>query len=112
MILQPDFTIPVVIPIPTRASSAPGFFDYFDPKRLQVIGRVETTYLSGLPPEERLLRFEELLRHDIPALIISRGLDPYPECMEMAEKHDRTILRSQDTTSVFMSNVIAAFGSM
>lgn len=24
-----------------------GFFDYFDPKRLQVIGRVETTYLSG-----------------------------------------------------------------
>ena len=25
-----------------------GFFDYFDPKRLQVIGRVETTYLSGL----------------------------------------------------------------
>ena len=85
-----------------------GFFDYFDPKRLQVIGRVETTYLSGLPPEERLLRFEELLRHDIPALIISRGLDPYPECMEMAEKHDRTILRSQDTTSVLMSTIIAS----
>ena len=32
-----------------------GFFDYFDPKRLQVIGRVETTYLSGLPPETRLI---------------------------------------------------------
>ena len=25
-----------------------GFFDYFDAKRLQVIGRVETTYLEGL----------------------------------------------------------------
>ena len=85
-----------------------GFFDYFDPKRLRVIGRVETTYLAALPPEERLLRFEELLRHDIPALIISRGLDPYPECMEMAEKHDRTILRSQDTTSVLMSTIIAS----
>ena len=35
-------------------------------------------------------------------------MEPYPECMEMAEKYDRTILRSQDTTSVFMSNVIAA----
>lgn len=85
-----------------------GFFDYFDPKRLQVIGRVETTYLSGLTPEERRQRFEELLQHDIPALIISRGLDPYPECMEMAEKHDRTILRSQDTTSALMSTIIAS----
>ena len=84
-----------------------GFFDYFDPKRLQVIGRVETTYLSGLPPEERLLRFEELLRHDIPALIISRGLEPYQECMEMAEKHDRTVLRTKETTSEFMSTLIA-----
>ena len=85
-----------------------GFFDYFDPKRLQVIGRVETTYLSGLTTEERRQRFEELLRHDIPALIISRGMEPYPECMEMAEKYDRTILRSQDTTSVLMSTIIAS----
>ena len=30
-----------------------GFFDYFDAKRLQVIGRVETTYLEGLTSEER-----------------------------------------------------------
>ena len=85
-----------------------GFFDYFDPKRLQVIGRVETTYLSGLTAEERRQRFEELLRHDIPALIISRGMEPYPECMEMAEKYDRTILRSQDTTSMLMSTIIAS----
>ena len=85
-----------------------GFFDYFDPKRLQVIGRVETTYLSGLTEEQRRESFEQLLSQEIPALIISRGMEPYPECMEMAEKYDRTILRSQDTTSVFMSNVIAA----
>ena len=85
-----------------------GFFDYFDHKRLQVIGRVETTYLSGLTAQERLLRFEQLLSQDIPALIISRGMEPYPECMEMAEKYDRTILRSQDTTSALMSTIIAA----
>ena len=85
-----------------------GFFDYFDPKRLQIIGRVETTYLEGLTPEQRRVSFEQLLSQDIPALIISRGLDPYPECMEMAEKHDRTILRSQDTTSVLMSTIIAS----
>lgn len=30
-----------------------GFFDYFDPERIQIIGRVEDTYLSGLSSEER-----------------------------------------------------------
>ena len=35
-------------------------------------------------------------------------MEPYPECMEMAEKYDRTILRSQDTTSALMSTIIAA----
>ena len=88
-----------------------GFFDYFDAKRLQVIGRVETTYLEGLTSEERRESFELLLSQDIPALFISREIEPFPECMEMAEKYDRTILRSPDTTSVLMSNIIAALKS-
>ena len=86
-----------------------GFFDYFDPHRLQVIGKVEDTYLSGLTPEQRRESFEQLLSQEIPALIVSRGIEPYPECMEMAEKYDRTVLRSQDTTSVLMSTIIASF---
>ena len=88
-----------------------GFFDYLDAKRRQVIGRVETTYLEGLTSEERRESFELLLSQDIPALIISREIEPFPECMEMAEKYDRTILRSPDTTSVLMSNIIAALKS-
>ena len=84
-----------------------GFFDYFDPKRIQMIGRVETTYLTGLTPEARRKCFDSLLAHDIPCLIISRGMEPFPECMEMAEKYDRTILRTQETTSTFMSALIA-----
>ena len=80
-----------------------GFFDYFDPSRLQVIGKVETTYLTGLTPEARRESFERLLSQDITALIITRGIDPFPECMEMAERYDRTVLRSQETTSALMS---------
>ena len=85
-----------------------GFFDYFDPKRLQVIGRVETTYLAGMTSEQRRNSFEHLLSQDIPALVISRGIEPYPECMEMAEKYDRTVLRSKETTSALMSAIIGS----
>ena len=88
-----------------------GFFDYFDPHRLQVIGRVETTYLEGLTPDQRRASFELLLSQEIPALIVSRGIEPFEECMEMAEKYDRTVLRSPDTTSVLMSTIIASLKS-
>ena len=85
-----------------------GFFDYFDAKRMQLLGRVESTYLAQLSPEERLKSFDELLAHDIPALVITRGMEPFPECMEMAEKYNRTILRTQETTTAFMGALIAA----
>ena len=88
-----------------------GFFDYFDPSRLQVIGKVETTYLTGLTPEARRESFERLLSQDITALIITRGIDPFPECMEMAERYDRTVLHSQETTSALMSTLIASLKS-
>ena len=85
-----------------------GFFDYFDAKRMQLLGRVESTYLAQLSPEERLKSFDELLARDIPCLIITRGMDPFPECMELAERYNRTILRTQETTSAFMGALIAA----
>ncbi len=30
-----------------------GYWDYFDPKRIQLIGLVENTYLTGVSPETR-----------------------------------------------------------
>jgi len=85
-----------------------GFFDYFEPRRLQVLGKLENSYLRDIAVEDRRHCFEQLFSYDIPALIITRGMEPFPECMEMAERFDRTILRTQDTTSAFMSSIIAA----
>ena len=83
-----------------------GYFDYFVPQRIQLMGLVETTYLSKLTPEERLTSFEQLFSREIPALIIAHGVEAYPECMEMAKKYGRTILRTPETTSYIMSAVI------
>ncbi len=84
-----------------------GFFDYFDEKRLQVIGLVETSYLEKVSHEEREQAFARLFQYDFPALILSRGLEPYQECMDMAKKYNKTVLRTNETTSEFMSSLIA-----
>lgn len=84
-----------------------GFFEYFDEKRLQVLGLVEVSYLKGVTCEERREVFDHLFAYDFPALIIARGLEPYAECMEMAEKHNKIVLRTRETTSDFMSTLIA-----
>ena len=85
-----------------------GFFDYFDEQRLLVIGLVETTYLAGLSVEQRRESFERLLSRPVPGLIFTRGIEPFPECMEMAHRYDRTVLRTQETTSVFTSSLIGS----
>ena len=85
-----------------------GFFDYFDAKRMQLLGRVESTYLEQISSEERRARFDAFLANEIPALVITRGMEPFPELMEMAEKYDRTILRTQETTTAFMGALILA----
>ncbi len=85
-----------------------GYFDHFEPMRLQVIGTVETTYLNTLTSEERSSVFDRLFAYKIPALIISRDLDPLPECLEMAEKHDISILQGSETTSYIISSLISA----
>ncbi|NCE65483.1 HPr(Ser) kinase/phosphatase [Pseudoflavonifractor sp. 524-17] len=85
-----------------------GFFDYFDYERIQVIGLVETTYLNGITSEMRRERFNTLFQKDIPAFVIARGMEPFPECMEMAEKYDRTVLRSSEPTSVIISSIVTS----
>lgn len=84
-----------------------GYFDHFEPMRLQVIGTVETTYLNKLSSEERIAIFDRYFAYKIPALIISRDLDPLPECMQMAAKHDVTILQCSETTSYIISSLIS-----
>ena len=79
-----------------------GFFDYFNPNRIQVLGKVEWTYLNTQPAEERRKCFEAFFQKPIPAMILTRGLEPFPELMEMALKYKRTILRSKEATSIFI----------
>ena len=88
-----------------------GLCDYFDPKRLQLIGRVETRYLEQLAPEERRRALERFMRFDISALITCHGVDLLPELVELSERYDRTLLTTQEDTSTFMADLISLLRS-
>ena len=83
-----------------------GYLDHFDPMRLQVLGNVELSYLQKLTAEKRREIFDRFFSYKIPGLLIARNLEPYPECMEMARKHNITILRTGEATSTIISNII------
>lgn len=85
-----------------------GFFEHFEPMRLQVLGNVETSYLKKLSSEQRAIIFDHLFSYQIPALIIAREMQPLPECLEMARKHNITILQSKDSTSYIISALITS----
>ena len=84
-----------------------GYYDHFEPMRLQVMGNVEISYLQKLTEAERTITFDRLFSYKFPALLIARNMQPEKQCLEMAKKHNITILRSKEATSTIVSAIIA-----
>ena len=84
-----------------------GFFNYFDNRRVQIFGMVETTYLGGLDNDSRDECLEALFSKKISAAIVTRGAQIYPEMLELSKKYGVPLLRTEDPTSKFMSAIIA-----
>ena len=82
------------------------YYEHFEPMRLQLIGQMEASYMEGLPREERLRKWETLLKHKIPAIIMCHRVDITGALQEAAEKHDVTILNTNTHTTETMSMVI------
>ena len=88
-----------------------GYYDHFDPMRLQILGNAESSYLSKLTPAERSAVYDRLFSYKFPALLISRNGVPSPECLAIAQKHNVTLLRSQDPTGSIITAVTTYLNS-
>lgn len=84
-----------------------GYFDHYEPMRLQIMGNVEMSYLAKLSPQDRAVTIDRLFSYKFPALLIARGIEPDELCLAMAKKHNITILRSPDPTSMVVSTIIS-----
>ena len=85
-----------------------GFYNYFDPHRIQIMGRVESTYLDSISIEERYRTFERFMQYDIAGLVICHGVPAFPECIEMARKYDRNVFITDVDTSELQADLIHA----
>ena len=84
-----------------------GFYEYFNPERIQIIGKMEFAYLSTIDEQTRRERLEKLFSQRLPALIITRELPYFAEMLELSKQYEMPLLRSKESTSNFMSGLIA-----
>ncbi|MCK8817201.1 HPr(Ser) kinase/phosphatase [Natroniella sulfidigena] len=80
-----------------------GFFDYFTPERIQILGRTEISFLTELPLELLEERLNKFLGYQIPCVIITRGLEPVEKLIEISEKNNIPILSTDSSTTSFIS---------
>jgi len=84
-----------------------GFFELFDPLRVQIFGKTEFSYMESLSTAELEKSMETFFSHKPPLVVITRDLEP-AECMiPLAQKYDVPLMRTSDNTSAFLSNLIS-----
>lgn len=83
-----------------------GFYEHFEPKRIQVIGNVEVAYIAKKTDAEKAESFRKLFSYDIPCIIFCRGEKPGDILLEEAVKANVPILGTERATSEFMSALI------
>lgn len=82
-----------------------GYLEDFPYKRLQVIGSVEYTYLTGLDSKLQYERFRGILSYSIPAVIFSYDVDINQDILDLADYYDKTVLRSPAKTTKLISDI-------
>ena len=85
-----------------------GFFEKFEPDRIQLIGCAEHSYLSSMAPEERRERIDAFIDRRPIAVILTTELCAFDELVSRAELCGVPLLRTHEKTSTFMAALVAS----
>ena len=85
---------------------AGGFFNYFDSRRIIVLGLSEYEYLRTFTSEERKAKISSLFEYgELPCIILSRDLPALTELIETAKQYSCPVFRSPKMTTDLMSDL-------
>ena len=76
-----------------------GYFDYYSPERLQLVGMKEWTYLKTMTANNRYSVFANIFREETPAVIVARGLEIPEEMLQAAKENGVAVLQGRNSTS-------------
>ena len=84
-----------------------GYFEFFDEKRKQIIGKSEESFLLRFTPEKAEKRLREFFSHKPVAVVICRNMQVDEVYAKTAAEYGVPLLRTAETTSDFTSALIA-----
>ncbi len=104
----PDFATKLVnsVDLNRPGMQLMGYMKHFDASRLQVIGKAETNLMTDYDHLSRLRGFEAIMSTHVPAIIIAHNQPILPECLEVAQHHQVTILSTDLDTMEFYAQLI------
>jgi len=76
-----------------------GYFTYYSYNRIQLFGSKEITFAQRMLPEERLMVMRRMCAPEIPAFVVSRGLEVPKELIQAGDEVGIPVLRSSVSTS-------------
>lgn len=76
-----------------------GYFDYYSPERIQLIGMKEWSYVMSMTPHNRHQIFRQMFQPETPVVIVARGLDIPEEMFQAAKENKIAIFQSKSATS-------------
>lgn len=82
-----------------------GFYDFFDPERIVLIGSKEAAFLARLDENTYRDRIEWLVKEQPPCIIFSTNVDVDPLFIELGKNHDVAILKSKIRTTPLSSQL-------
>lgn len=75
------------------------YYDCFDSKRIQILGKEEASYLAKMCAEKRRLIIDRLFASGIPVVFLAHKIEVFPEIIAAAEKYQISVYASEETTS-------------
>ena len=82
-----------------------GFYNYFAPERLQVVGTAERSSIGDMSRELRRKRVDKYFSFNSQCVVITRGLEPHEEFINAAKKNKTWLLRTTSVTTSFISKM-------
>ena len=76
-----------------------GYFDFYSPERIQLVGMKEWTYLKTMTADNRYSVFANIFREETPAVIVARGLEIPEEMLQAAKENGVAVLQGRNSTS-------------